>query len=159
MSRYTPYRSTARLYEDYYCNQVGNGLPVFIGGRNYTGHGIGNLLGGIGRAIVPLLRSGGKALLKEGARTGIRVARDVLSGQNIESSLKQRANQAGKRLFQQAVGHVMGEPSREPPRKRIKPSTLPRGSQKTTFQRQQKKKKKKKKTKGRKTTSVRDIFG
>ena len=96
-----PYQSCPRLYEDYYVNQVGHGLPVFVGGggRRYRGHGFGSLLAGIGRAVVPLLKKGGKALLKEGARTGLRVAQDVMSGPRLGSALKQRAGQSGKRLL------------------------------------------------------------
>ena len=152
MVRQNPFQSSGKLYENYYCNQVGHGLPVFVGGRNYRGRGIGNLLGGIGRAIVPLLKSGGKALLKEGARTGMQVAQDVLSGHNVKSSLKQRANEAGKRLFQQAVHRVTGAPPAppgEPARKRIK-STTPRRAAQTGH---------KKKKRKRKRTTTADIFG
>ena len=103
---HTPYVGNSKVYEDYYCSQVGHGLPVFMGGRTMRGRGLGSLLGGIGRTLIPLLKSGGKALLKEGARTGMQVAQDVLSGQNLKSAMKQRAKQAGKRLFHQAVGRV-----------------------------------------------------
>lgn len=150
MVRLTPFQGSGKLYEDYYCNQVGHGLPVFVGGRNYRGHGIGNLLGGIGRALVPLLRSGGKALLKEGARTGMQVAQDVLSGRSVKSSLQQRASNAGKRLFHQAVGRVTGTtaaPPGEPARKRIKSSTPHRQGQ---TGRQKKK---------RRRATAADIFG
>ena len=60
----------------------------FIGGRHIRGRGLGSLLGGTGRSLIPLLKSGGKALLK-GARTGMQVAQDVLSGQNVKSALTQ----------------------------------------------------------------------
>ena len=78
-----------------------------------------------------------QSLLKEGARTGMRVAQDVLSGQNIKSAMKQRARQAGKRLFNQAVGQVAGRtaPPGQPTRKRIKSSTSRRTSQKTSANR------------------------
>ena len=157
MVRQTPFRGSSRVYEDYYCAQAGHGLPVFVGGRNYRGRGLGSLLGGLGRAIVPLLKSGGKALLKEGAKTGMQVAHDVLSGQTIKGAMKQRAQEAGKRLFQQAVGRVTGRsaaaaaaPPGEPVRKRIKSSTPRiRGQNNNQIRR--------KKKKGRKTAS--DIFG
>ena len=120
--RHAPFKGSGRLYEDYYCAQAGHGLPVFVGG--YRGRGLGSLLGGIGRAIVPLLKSGGKHLLKEGAKTGMQVAQDVLSGQSIKGAIKQRARETGKRLFQQAVGRVTGGlPPGEPANKRIKSST------------------------------------
>ena len=105
MVRQRAYQSCPKLYEDYYSSQVGHGLPVFVGGRNsIRGHGLGSLLAGIGRAVVPLLKRGGKVLLKEGARTGLQVAQDVMSGQRVGSALKQRSRQAGKRLLNQATG-------------------------------------------------------
>ena len=134
---HTPFVGNSRAYEDYYCSQAGHGLPVFIGGRNIRGRGLGSPLRGIGRSLIPLLKSGGKALLREGARTGMRVAQDVLSGQNIKSAMKQRARQAGKRLFNQAVGQVAGRtaPPGQPTRKRIKSSTSRRTSLKTSANR------------------------
>ena len=122
-----PYQSCPKLYEDYYVNQVGHGLPVFVGGggrRLYRGHGFGSLLAGIGRAVVPLLKKGGKALLKEGARTGLRVAQDVMSGQRLGSALKQRARQSGKRLLTQVLSP---SPSRR--QKRIKTKRTAQGKQ------------------------------
>ena len=125
-----PYQSCPKLYEDYYVNQVGHGLPVFVGGggrRLYRGHGFGSLLAGIGRAVVPLLKKGGKALLKEGARTGLRVAQDVMSGQRLGSALKQRAGQSGKRLLTQVLSSSSPSPSRR--QKRIKTKRTAQGKQ------------------------------
>ena len=143
MVRRCPYNSCQKLYEDYYNQQVGHGLPVFAGGRTHRGRGLGSLLAGIGRAVVPLLKRGGKALLKEGARTSMQVAHDVLSGQRIGSSLKQRAGQAGKRLFHQAVTHAAGGS------KRIKRNNPNKKKQTTSGNRRRKKNQQHK----------RDIFG
>ena len=82
------HHAQTKAYEEYYCRQAGNGLPVFVGGRNIRGRGIGSLLGGIGRSLIPLIRKGGKAVLKEGARTGLQVAGDVLFGRNAEKALR-----------------------------------------------------------------------
>ena len=148
MGRECNYQSCQKLYDDYYAQQVGHGLPVFVGGRSYRGHGLGSLLAGIGRAVVPLLKRGGKALLKEGARTGLQVVSDVASGQRVGASLKRRSAQAGKRLLHDAVNP-----------KRIK-TTSKRGRKQTgaglrkTQQKTQKKKKKKKRKQ-----HVTDIFG
>ena len=149
MVRHCPYHSSSKLYEDYYGQQVGHGLPVFVGGRTYRGHGLGNILAGIGRAVVPLLKKGGKVLLKEGAKTGIKVAQDVLSGQKFGTSIKQRANQAGKRLFNQAVEHASGY---EFGPKRIKHAKAAKKNQKAIQKRRKTKKKMEKAT-------MNDIFG
>ena len=103
MGRHCNYQSCQKLYDDYYNQQVGHGLPVFTGGRSYRGHGLGSLLAGIGRAVVPLLKRGGQALLKEGARTGLQIVSDVASGQRVGSSLKRRSAEAGKRLLHNAA--------------------------------------------------------
>ena len=144
MGRHCVYQSCPKLYEDYYVNQVGHGLPVFTGG-GHRGHGFGNLLAGIGRAVVPLLKRGGKALLKEGARTGFRVAKDVLTGQRVGSSLKRRAGQAGARLLGQAVSSVTSQA-----RKRIKTSRASSGKQSQQRRRTRRPQKK---------PAAKDIFG
>ena len=144
MGRQRAYESCPKLYEDYYTNQVGHGLPVFVGGRSFRGHGLGSLLAGIGHAVVPLLKSGGKVLLKEGARTGLQVAQDVLSGHRFDTALKQRSHQAGKRLLNQAT--VGGS------RKRIK--TKHTRSRKQTVPRKTKQQHQK-----RQQARVSDIFG
>ena len=149
-----PYQSCPRLYEDYYVNQVGHGLPVFVGGggggRRYRGHGFGSLLAGIGRAVVPLLKKGGKALLKEGARTGLRVAQDVVSGQRLGSALKQRAGQSGKRLLKQVLSSPSPSPSQRR-QKRIKTKRTAQGKQSGRQRRRQQPKKQQRR--------VTDIFG
>ena len=83
MGRY-PYQCNRRLCEEYYQKQVGHGLPVFVGGTAMRGRG--SLLSGLVFSAVPRLKSGGKSLLKEGAKTGMHLAQDVLSGQNLKSA-------------------------------------------------------------------------
>lgn len=100
--RKVPYRCDTAAYDRYYCNQIGNGLSVFSGAPVQRGAGLGNILGGIGRAIIPLLKSGGKALLRQGLNTGFSVARDVLTGKNIKRSVKRRAKEAAGNLLDNA---------------------------------------------------------
>ncbi|KAJ8048251.1 hypothetical protein HOLleu_00494 [Holothuria leucospilota] len=95
-----------RHYEDYYLHQIGHGLPVFRGGRGQRGHGIGNILGGLFRSAVPLLKKGAKALGKEALRTGMAVAGDVLDGRSLKSSVKSRGLAASKRVARKAVSSV-----------------------------------------------------
>ena len=129
--RQPPFTRNAKSYENYYSTQVGHGLPVFVGGRSIHGRGLGNLLGGIGRTLIPLLKSGGKALLKEGARAGMGVAQDVLSGQNVKSALRQRAQQAGKHLLHRAIEpSPSGQPATKK-RKHIKRPSNQRQRQRT----------------------------
>jgi hypothetical protein len=131
------------MYEDFYCNQAGHGLPVFIGGRSQRGHGIGSFFSGLGRMVLPWLKTGGKALLREGVGTGLQVANDALAGRNAGDSFREHAKEAGQRLLRGAAEHVAGNqsgsgirrrataaPPGEPFSKRIKPSPRPRQSHK-----------------------------
>ena len=137
MVKHTLLRRNPKLYEDFYCNQHGHGLPVFIGGRNQRGHGIGSFFSGLGRMVLPWLKTGGKALLREGVSTGLHVANDALAGRNIGESFKEHAKEAGHRLLQGAVEHLgqnqsgsgvrrrkraLSRPPGEPFQKRIKPT-------------------------------------
>lgn len=108
MKTLLPFQPCTASYEKYYMNQAGHGLQYFQGKRHQRGRGFLNL---ISRAVVPLLKSGGKALLKQGLNTGMKVIGDVMSGEKLSSSVKKRSQQAGKRLFNQAMNqavHTLG---------------------------------------------------
>ena len=90
-------------YEDYYLHQAGTGLSVFAGNRTQAGHGLGNILGGLARMVIPIIRKGGKSILKEGIRAGVDVLGDISQGQDIKSSLKRRAKESGSRIVNKAV--------------------------------------------------------
>ena len=113
-------------YEEYYLRQAGSGIPVVIGNRHQRGHGIGNILGGLARMVVPILKRGGQTLLKEGVRAGVDILGDVVSGGNIKESAKRRAKQTGKRLLDKASTSLSrGSPPGEPVKKQIKSRTPP----------------------------------
>ena len=99
MVKHSPLRRNPRVYEEYFCDQVGHGLPVFIGGHSQYGQGLGSFFSGLGRTILPWLKTGGKALLREGLGTGLQVAQDALAGRNIGDSFKEHAKEAGQRLL------------------------------------------------------------
>lgn len=96
-------RPHIRMAPSYYARQVGSGLPVYHGGELQYGNGLGNLLGGLFRSAIPLLKKGATALGKTALQAGADIVDDVLSGQNVKSSVKKRARQAGKNLGNQAV--------------------------------------------------------
>lgn len=101
---------TIKNYEEFFLNQAGGGgIHVFAGPRYMRGRGFGRFLGGLGRAILPMLKRGGQALLKEGLNTGANVVSDVLSGQKLTSSLRKRGREAGERLFHKAVKRMRGD--------------------------------------------------
>jgi hypothetical protein len=66
--------------------------------------------------VIPLLKRGGKTLLKQGLKSGLRVAQDVVEGKNIKSAFKNRAREAGNTLFNKMINSARPTP----PGKRIK---------------------------------------
>lgn len=85
-------------YENYYSNQAGSGMPIFVGSKNQRGHGFGSLLSGLFKTVAPILKSGLSKLGKHAASTGISIAGDVLRGQDIKDSAKNRALEGIKNL-------------------------------------------------------------
>jgi hypothetical protein len=130
-----PYHCNNRLYDEYFLNQTGSGLPVYVRGGTLRGDGLGSVLGGLFRAAVPILKRGGKALLREGGRAGLGLMEDVLSGQSLKVAAKKRSRQAGQQLFNKvlsaASGGIIQLPGL-PASKRIKLSNKPRRRQKTS---------------------------
>ena len=61
----TTYCCNQKAFENYYVSQVGTGLPYFSGSQYQKGYGLGSIFSSLGRAILPLVRSTGKALGKE----------------------------------------------------------------------------------------------
>lgn len=109
--RHSHYRNDPRDYENHYLQQVGNGLPVFRGARVQKGHGLGNVLGGLFRSAMPLLKKGVKSLGKEALRTGVEIAGDVLDGRSIKQAAKTRTLAAGKRVANRAASSITGSKS------------------------------------------------
>ena len=108
-----------RRYEDYYLRQVGGALPVFAGARGQRGHGLGSLFGGLLRSAAPLIKRGAIALGKRTLRTGLHVADDVLSGQNVKKSAKRRAIEVGSDFLSKLLGNGNTPPgirASQPPR-------------------------------------------
>ena len=108
-------------YNDYYTRQAGGALPYFVGARVQRGHGLGSLFGGLIRSAMPLIKRGAVALGKGALKTGLRIADDVMSGQNIKTAAKRRATDAGKDL----IRGLLTTPGVRP-QKRIKRATAPR---------------------------------
>ena len=46
------------LYEQYYSDQCGSGMPVYQGSQMQRGHGLGSVLSGLFRNVWPLIRNG-----------------------------------------------------------------------------------------------------
>ena len=82
--------ATKGMYEDYYMNQSGSGLPVFQGSRGQRGHGLGSMLSGLFRSAVPMLKRGLATFGKHALKTGLEIADDVVSGKSFKDSARDR---------------------------------------------------------------------
>ena len=113
-------------FENYYMRQAhGNGMPVFSGLSLQKGHGIGSILSSAFRSMVPVLKSGGKAVAKQALQTGINILGDVVGGESIKKASKRRLKEGGSQLIKRAKTQLYSEippppPPHYPPQKRIK---------------------------------------
>jgi hypothetical protein len=90
------------MYEDYYMRQSGSGsdMPVFVGARYQRGHGLGSILSGLFRHVLPFLKANAKNFATNLLRTGVTVAEDVFDGnKKLSESLKERVPQGIKRTI------------------------------------------------------------
>jgi len=74
------------MYEQYYADQSGSGIPVFMGQRHQGGHGLGQTTGGLSKRFVipfvaPRAKEVGKKILGNVVKTAMEVAGDVFFGQ------------------------------------------------------------------------------
>ena len=85
------------MYNSYYLNQAGSGIPGFQGIQFQRGHGFfGNLFSTI---VKPLLGYLGKMALSSGAA----IATDVASGRNWKEAAKEHGKSAATRIFAEAA--------------------------------------------------------
>jgi len=89
------------MYEDYYLRQSGGQLPVFMGARSQKGHGLGSILSGLFRRVLPFLKANAKNFATTALRTGVDIAEDVFdNNKKLGESLKERVPQGIKRAVQ-----------------------------------------------------------
>ena len=88
-------------YVRYYLDQQqGHGMPVFSGSPWQTGYGhqmgygIGGLFHSVARAVMPMVKSGAKALGNIALKSGANFVGDVLAGKNVKEAAKARTLEA-----------------------------------------------------------------
>ena len=98
---------TTHCYEQYYLNQIGSGMPVYRGSTGLQrGYGLGGLLGGLFRSAIPILKKGVMAVGREALQSGIDIAQDVMSGQNVKTATKRRMKTAGRNMGRKALNKL-----------------------------------------------------
>lgn len=93
-------------YVKYYEDQAGNGINVFRGASFQRGHGIGGFLGGLFRTVLPLIKSGARAIGKQALSTGVGLLGDVVDKKPFKQSFKSRMSEAGENLKRKAESKV-----------------------------------------------------
>src|SRR5215470_6114747 len=86
------------LYESYYMNQSGNGMPVFVGGRGQAGHGLGSMLSSLFRSAFPMIKRGLATFGKHALKTGFEIAHDMVQGESFKNSATKRVPDGIKRF-------------------------------------------------------------
>ena len=99
-----------KLYEEYYLNQSGRGMPAFAGARYQRGHGLGNMLRTLTKLAVPFIKKGAQLIGKQAMKTGMDIAQDAMQGQNIKTAAKRRASEGWRELvYQKGRGGPPGQ--------------------------------------------------
>ena len=114
------FNETVPFYEEYYKLQDGQGLAVFRGRRHIEGDGIGSVLGGLFKAVVPTLKSVGKSALSSLGKRAIGVAKDVIEGRDFKESAMDGLKAAGGDVLDDTVEAISGTRKRKAIKKRGK---------------------------------------
>ena len=69
-------------------------MPVFRGSAWQQGYGLGGLFRSVARAVMPMVKSGAKALGKIALNAGANLLGDVASGKNLKEAVKSRGKEA-----------------------------------------------------------------
>ena len=73
----------------------GSGMPVFRGEYRQKGFGLGSLLAGLARTVLPIITPIAKKLAKSAFHTGQQILGDVVSGQDtLKASARKRIGDA-----------------------------------------------------------------
>ena len=95
-------------YVRYYLDQQVHGMPVFRSspwqlGHGQMGYGLGGLFRSVARTVMPMVKSGAKALGNIALNSGANFIGDVLAGKNVKEAAKARTREAADVTKQKAV--------------------------------------------------------
>ena len=98
-------------YVRFYLDQQGRGMSVFRGspwqmGHGQKGYGLGGLFRSVARSVMPLVKSGAKALGNIALNSGANFVSDVLAGKNVKQAAKARALEGVKTAKTKAAQRV-----------------------------------------------------
>ena len=109
-------------YVRYYLDQQqGHGMPVFsgslwqagyghqMGAGHQMGYGIGGLFRSVARAVMPMVKSGAKALGNIALKSGADFVGDVLAGKNVKEAAKARTVEAANVAKRKAINKLKSQ--------------------------------------------------
>lgn len=95
----SPYYAPSRL-------QLGSGdFPIYHGSMQ-RGAGLGSLFRGLWKFAFPIAKSIGRTVGKQAFKSAGGVAKDVIGGRDLQSSLEDRAGEGAKALVRKAASGV-----------------------------------------------------
>lgn len=93
-------------YGEFYA-QTGGMVPVFSGAPYQKGFGLGNVLAGLMKAALPIVKKGAVSLGKTALRTGLKTARDAIGGKNLKSAFLNNVRDAGSEVLNNSVNYAL----------------------------------------------------
>jgi hypothetical protein len=93
-------------YVKYYEDQAGNGMNVFRGASFQKGYGVGSFFGGLLRSVMPLIKSGARALGRQALSSGVSLLGDLVEKKPFKQSFKARMSEAGENLKRKAEDKI-----------------------------------------------------
>lgn len=89
--------------------QQGGHMMVFHGGSFQRGYGLGSFFKSLARKALPLLQEGAKTAGKAALKTGVNIAKDVLTGNNLKDSAKSRLRQSAQTMKQHTMDQITSQ--------------------------------------------------
>lgn len=111
------------MYLDYYTKQNGGSVPFYAGAHFQRGHGLGSMLSGLFRRVLPFFRNNAKTFGLGLLKTGMNIADDMIQGKKFVDSAKERVPEGIKRTKEHInwqSGDGFGRARHPPPAKRRK---------------------------------------
>lgn len=97
------------IYTEYYLNQAGSGFSNVYSAPIYQkGYGIGSFLGGLFRAVFPILKKGATILGSECLNSGKNIISDIVANEDPELVIKKRGKEAIHNLSRVVADKMFG---------------------------------------------------
>ena len=97
---------TEKDWYEYFLSQTKQGGAGFTGLEYQRGGGLGNVFRNIFKIVLPYMKRVGKELGNEALRTGALLASDIVAGQEIRKSAKDRVKAGTSNLLRKAANKL-----------------------------------------------------